>query len=82
MRKLVVALVLAAVMFGGMGTGVAFADHSHGEWAEADSHDDGGVSFAPAGAHLFGDVPGSPGLNGQFNGIFHNPNCPQHDATW
>ncbi len=90
MRKLAVAVVLAAVMFGGMGTGVAFADHGNGSWEDATGHTDGGVGVPPVGSHLVSSTaPGHPGfVNGFGNvnsnagdAIANNPNCPLHWAT-
>jgi hypothetical protein len=50
MRKLIAGAVLALVMFGGMGTGVAFADHDghgNGPWADVDDVEDPDTSSGP-----------------------------------
>ncbi len=88
MRKLIAAAVLAAVMFGSIGTGVAFADHP--------AASSGGIDRARAEIGWEEDVNGVPGgalgytgpgwENGIANGgnqsgtniVAHNALCAEH----
>ena len=90
-EKIVVGAVVATVMFVGMGTGVAFADHDandHSPWADAIGTGGaadailGGVGVPPVG-NAIDTTPGGFngfGIGNAVAGITHNPNCPLHWA--
>ena len=74
MKRLVAGAVLALVMFGSVGTGVAFADHGNGAFAEVEgcgtppeclaANGEDAPHWAPVGRNFF-----DPSFPGEFTGI-------------